>query len=676
MGENNIAHAILSDALAEAIGERKVKLAVFLTFEFDPSFFEEDILPNLFDQSFSHIPTLKLVSLEEALRHTQDVAVYYDRRGLSDHGTARLDYRRIPLSRSTGYFHPKNIFLLLENEEDDDKWESLLVVTSSANLTRNGWWRNLEVADIQEVVYGEKSTLRSELLELISRVKAEDPTGDEHQALEAIRTFLRKDTEEPSRGKKHGRWLPQLYVGRESVPDFIGWFCKGEQLNLEIISPYFDVSPNSSTLKNLIEAMDPKEVRLFLPEEADGSVACSKEYFVAIQKMPRVKWGRLPEELLRTSTQANSKSERRFVHAKIYRLWNQEREILFIGSVNLTSPAHQLGRSGNFETGILVEPERSGRLTWWLTPIDEKTAPRFQPKDFEEADQKEFWEDCSIRYHWDSGKLEYFWDSEGSIKPKRAFVKSKGVTLFAIGPIRFDRWIDLDSEAASQMKTLLVSTSIVEVSVERHAEFRVLVREEGMALKPSILFSLTAEQILEYWSLLSPEQRESFLIAHIPQLGSKEFMGLVSGKQQQMETMFDKFAGIYHAFNRLEASVRDALQKGREADAEYRLLGEKYHSLPSLIRKVLDEPESDAVNQYVTLLCAKEVTKRIAMEFPDFQRKNRLRWKEVEGLLIRSEEIKTRFTFETPEERAKFLEWFERMFFLEVALPEADEDEE
>jgi len=676
MGENTISHAILSDTISEAIGERKVKAAVFLTFQFDPSFFEEEILPLLFDQSFSHIPALRIVALEDALRRVHNVAVYYDRRGLSDHGTAKLDYQRIPLSRSTGYFHPKNILLLVENEDDNTIWDSLIVATLSANLTREGWWHNVEVAALQEVNYGEKSTLRSELLELISRVKAEDRTGDEHRAIEEIRSFLRRDIEAPSRSKKDGRWLPQLYVGRESVPDFIGWFVEGEEFNLEIVSPYFDASPDPATLGTLIEAVGPKEVRLFLPEEADGSASCSEELFNAVQNMSRVKWARFPEDLLKTSSQATSKAAQRFVHAKLYRLWNQKREILFIGSVNLTSPAHQPGKSGNFETGILLEPERSGHLTWWLTPRDEKRSPQFKPKEIEEIDEGEFFEDCSLRYHWDSNRLEYFWESTGSIKPKRAFVMSKGITMCEIKPVRFDRWIDLDSSAAKKLKTLLSSTSIVEVSVERHPAFRVLVREEGMAQKPSILFSLSVEQILQYWSLLSPEQKESFLLAHIPQLRNEQLMALTSGKEEQIESMFDKFAGIYHAFNRFEMCAREALEKGREADAEYRLLGEKYDSLPSLLRKVLEDLEGDPVNRYVSLLCAREVLKRVAASFPDFKQKNRLRWKEIEVLVTRSGELRNRFTFGTPDDRTKFLEWFERMFFLEIALPAVEEDDE
>ena len=79
--------AVLSDRLHEAIGGRTVKAAVFLTFVFEPGFFEEEILPLLFDQAFSHHSKLRLIQLEDRLRALGDVAVYYDRNALDTTGT-------------------------------------------------------------------------------------------------------------------------------------------------------------------------------------------------------------------------------------------------------------------------------------------------------------------------------------------------------------------------------------------------------------------------------------------------------------------------------------------------------------------------------------------------------------------------------------------------------------
>ena len=49
------------------------------------------------------------------------VAVYYDANGLvlGGSGSAKLDFRRVPVQHRTGIFHPKNVFLLVEDEEAD-----------------------------------------------------------------------------------------------------------------------------------------------------------------------------------------------------------------------------------------------------------------------------------------------------------------------------------------------------------------------------------------------------------------------------------------------------------------------------------------------------------------------------------------------------------------------------
>ena len=53
--------------------------------------------------------------LADALRETGPIAVYYDRRALEPGAApARTDFQRIGLSHRTGYFHPKNVFLLVE----------------------------------------------------------------------------------------------------------------------------------------------------------------------------------------------------------------------------------------------------------------------------------------------------------------------------------------------------------------------------------------------------------------------------------------------------------------------------------------------------------------------------------------------------------------------------------
>ena len=152
-----IPHAPLSDALERRIDGREIVSAIFLTYKFDPAFFEQEVLPVLFDIPLSHASAIRLVQLEEHIRTLSgEIAVYYDGRGLipTGSGSAKLDVRRIPVIHRTGVFHPKNIFLLLERNDRTSKERALLSACMSANLTRAGWWENVEVCHFEEVKEG------------------------------------------------------------------------------------------------------------------------------------------------------------------------------------------------------------------------------------------------------------------------------------------------------------------------------------------------------------------------------------------------------------------------------------------------------------------------------------------------------------------------------------------
>src|SRR5262245_45026098 len=151
----DIPHAVLSEQFQEHMQGRRLRSAVFLTYQFDSGFFEQDILPVFVDIPLSHAVPIRLVQLEDALREVAgQVAVYYDSNGLvvSDAGSAKLDIRRIPVQHRTGIFHAKNVFLLVEEVEPDENGfhaRTLLIGSLSANLTRSGWWENVECCQIE-----------------------------------------------------------------------------------------------------------------------------------------------------------------------------------------------------------------------------------------------------------------------------------------------------------------------------------------------------------------------------------------------------------------------------------------------------------------------------------------------------------------------------------------------
>lgn len=117
----------------------------------------------------SHADAIRRVQLEDALRDVRHrIAVYYDQNGLdADAKAAKLDISRVPVRHRTGIFHAKSVFALVEDLEADDEGEralSLIVAGTSANLTRAGWWENVEVCHAEKIESGESIGFRDDLI--------------------------------------------------------------------------------------------------------------------------------------------------------------------------------------------------------------------------------------------------------------------------------------------------------------------------------------------------------------------------------------------------------------------------------------------------------------------------------------------------------------------------------
>lgn len=666
----NVPHAILSEALQERIGARRLKAAVFLTYEFDPSFFEEEVLPVLLDVPLSHSPTARLLQLDDVLRTTgAQISVYYDPGALRADRSARLDIRRVPVRHRTGYFHPKNVLALVEKPAetgDDHPRETLIVTAMSANLTRNGWWENVEVCHIEEIDADGKSGFRDDLLDLCRRLRAEVPPETEDDALEAIRKFVLRVAQYDQRSGG-GTLHPRFYAGAGSFVDFLKESAGSRlsDLNLEIISPFFDDADEVRPLADLISAFGPREVRVFLPLDDAGTAGCSERLHRALDKLPGCRWGRLPGDLLRLGKAENAGNRR--VHAKVYRFFsNRPRyEAFFVGSPNLTGPG--FSRGGNFETGFLLETEPAESPDWWLS-IERKRPVNFVAAEEGQDPASGAGLALALRYDWSAKHGSAYWD-QAEASP-RLGMEANGVALFPLESLPPRRWVDLGEEAATVLARVLVGTSFLQVRVDGAEPTTILVQEEGMSHKPSLLLTLSAADILKSWALLKPEQRAAFIeqrAAEIAQVARELGLDIIPPPEGDVRSFFERFAGIFHAFGCLQRAVFEALKEGREKEAIYRLFGRKYDSLPNLLDRVLaEEAKEDDVTRYVILLCARQLVQLVHREHPDFFRQHRDDVDELEKRLGRLDEVRARFTFEEAERRTRFFEWFDRWFLTQA----------
>lgn len=677
---SDIPSQILSDHLADRLSGKKVLSAVFLTYRFDPGFFESEVLPTLFEGVGAQAAVLRLLRLEQPLsRIAGRVAVYYDHRGLeASEKSATLDVQRIPIVHSNGVFHPKLVLLLCEEAADNDELpeQVLLVGCLSANLTRAGWWENLEVCHFEQIHTDDSTRMREDLLKLAATLRRRTADGTDHAALNAIADFLRDDTGQKLQRKSGGVLHTHLYVsGGESVVEFLR-SAMGRALDrcyLEVISPYFDKYAKKLPLDELIGAFAPVETRVHLPLDDAGRAGVSESVYRHVAELSDTCWGQLPNQLLRLGAAADAGN--RFVHAKVYRFFKpassagKRIEVLFVGSVNLTSAAHT--GTNNFEIGMLVQNESLSRNPEFWLKADTRKPAEFQHQEETGESTTQQGVPLLVRFSWKDTTARVWWEGRESSPALR--LEANGVELASLPVLPPREWRPLESSQAAALREVLLHTSFLTVHGYRQEPTLLLVQEEGMANKPSLLITLSARDILEYWALLTEEQKTHFLERRLPEallLSGGDELRVRQDLGELPDSMFDRFAGIFHAFSCVESVIIEQLDKGNTREAEYRLFGCKMDSVGELIDRVLDSPEAwDDVHRYVVLLCARQLCEQVRAHDAgaELWATHRVEARALQARLDRVAELRARLELRDPEGMHKFLGWFEPWFLRRAA---------
>lgn len=620
--------AVLSEALHRRVAGSAVKAALFTTYSFEPGFFEQEVVPTLFAQSFSQGPRVRLVQLEETLREVGPLAVYFDRRGLvAGTESASLDIQRVPVTHPRGIFHPKLVLVLVEDPSPVEPEQPpapalvrLVVGVLSANLTRAGWWENVECAWFEDIHAGTKSSVRRDLMEVLSGLRRADKCSTEQPAHDLIWKFLRYQVEDTTQRTTNRLLNPRVCVSQAPLHEFLSdtLALPPHIYNLEIVSPYFDAHGDGRAVAALVDQLRPKAVRIYEPRADDGSTECGQDVYTGIASLPGVRWSTFSGAVRQRGKSGDEKHMLRRVHAKVYRLWSKTegREFIAMGSANMTTPGHGGATRGNFEATAVFEVSKPAKLDWWLTPVDAAPAV-FHPAGEIAEGSGEDPPPLAICFDWETKRASYFWEDA---HPQLFSLWCAGELIAQVDAPASGAWLPLPDSTGARLTETLRSMSTVDVRVGDEPRGTLLISELGMAHKPSILFSMTIEEILRYWSLLSVEQRESFLESKLSQdlVARGLAPAAVDGDHSAQVSMFDRFAGVFHAFERLEGHVRRALQEGRTREVVYRLFGEKYDSLPGLLDKAVapaevghdtavSSPPRDTLLDYVTVLSAESL---------------------------------------------------------------------
>lgn len=593
---------VLSDAVIDAMQGDRLVAAIFLSFQFSPPFFEDSILAPLCGVDGRGSPTIRRLLLEERLRELQDVLVLYDQQGLMPEGPLLQQVRAVPVSWSGGLVHAKHALLLVEGKATDGSpRRALILLTTSANLTRTGWWQNVEVADLERMDAGSATPLREDVLDLVAAMRRLEGSGDRQPALDRVEAFVRDDlTGAPG--------LPRLWLGRESIPTFLAnnISCRGGRL--EVVAPFVD--EEAAPIARLAQAFAPAETVVWFPIDRDGLGTALASWRDGVRKIPGARFGDLGlDTRLGKGTVAT-----RFVHAKIIRISDPKarKSWVLAGSPNLSQRGHAGWQSGSpfssVETAILREANDAGR---WLAPLAGKEpAPAAVVADSEDGLGQGLL--LRVRFDWETRSAALRLGGAPTVVNLGPSTAAAGGSARATVAISVgEEWVPLEGAPVAWLGKELETGNVIAAWSGDLPRTNVLVEEHGLAHRPSMVArSLTAADILRHWSLLSDNQRAENLEKRLA-LGDEDPEAPVGGVSVAYDsigpTMFDTFSGILHGFLILKTRLRDALVADQEAAVEAWLLGARHDSVGTLLDKVLEEADGEAVRHVVFALCTAEL---------------------------------------------------------------------
>ncbi len=378
---------LLMDRLRDALKNHQVKAAVFHTYNFDPEFFENYLLPAFLpDLPFSDNKIQNSILWRRYHTRLPPITVYCDFYGKTNMAP-QLPYivnsvdmasyfqEKTPANNKTGCFHPKHCFLLLDDS-------SLIVMTGSNNMTASGWCSNLEVFSLVHLKNGQNfpRDLKDAFSAHILRVHADHGSSEMSDAEIQLATFFRRQKYTGNVASSPGtdEWcrpsnFPLYYSSiNGSFFDFLAqlkthYNNEDDFTDVEIISPYY---AKSAEIINKISAVTgASNIRLSVPFSGIDTVAMDRETFDAYATYGA--WCIFSEE--------SSSKGFRFNHSKLWRIKGAEYMFTIVGSVNCTMAAcigiadRDNNDVANIETAfVYVEPVAN-----WKSLLNTAANPTF-----------------------------------------------------------------------------------------------------------------------------------------------------------------------------------------------------------------------------------------------------------------------------------------------------------
>lgn len=591
---NLVKQYILKEKIKESLGNRQVLAALFHTFNFDPRFFENYVMPLFvprknFRDEVIHNKILWRSCLKEGL--IPPVAVFCDYFAKDNTEAPSLGYDiyciKMPAAKgSICNFHPKHIFILLM---DDKGEESLLMITGSGNLTPGGWCDNFECFSFIEIKKNKTSPNKSTtniLQDTIIKTSNLANLSKFLLAEELIHDFLRYvDFNKPyfnSLNQSFADFIDENIILKEGIKE------------VEIVSPYFS---NDTKIIEYLKSKGIKKIKCLIPTIRNNEIQLDEETFKRFEKAGIIWsfWGKYNQD----GKEYNRNSEVRNQHAKIYRFIGDRKTHTVIGSVNFTNPAWApytaKNNKANIESAFLYIEEKDTPLL--NAPANLNTDHfRFIPKESLENGE------VSAFINRNPPDIEFIIDW----KAKTLNVKAKNITE---GCYFKNILLEEGVRNGSYFKDLLpvdikilIKNAMIQVAQPFERELIIhsyYPQQINLEVKP-LDFRLDATTILKYWEYIDDEYQHELLTRKMAERATDE-SGIVDENAIERKLLLNEMAAHFSGLVKLEKHLfPDYIQtKGDRKEKfkaiKYYLLSENIDTLPYYLEDMGNKIAEDKI---------------------------------------------------------------------------------
>jgi hypothetical protein len=627
----------ISQAFKEAIGERTVVRAFFSTYCFEPDFFELDVIPLLLGgAALSTDDSIRYHQLQLLMTGDRDrFAVVYDMDVFAPTSNTRLEVDYLPVRVNGACQHSKIAVLEVQSGEDEP---AIILAAGSFNLTKAGWWTNIEVGHWVEV----------------SREKA--PRNIVEPLAKAL-TFFQRVRPVPvlaalaarlAEWKIHPEDDACTFYFSGAGPDRIDFsnFLKPVSSgSIDIVSPFFAEQGDNFAVTAFLNRFD--KVSLLLPTDDRGTATITRAVYDGLSH--NVSWCRWHDKV-RSSYELHADGIRK-LHAKIYagKSWR------FIGSVNLSQKALR----ENIEAGFLLQKTKQLKL---FSEMPEHGA--FAPAAATEAPAQQgeiAMPPLSLLYDWQNDVLEVTNPSTGTgTGTLTVFDQQGSATGNYLLETDTTQAIHIGSLAAQLERSSLLDAIWTAPDGRCSGRRTLLVSQRHVYCRPSKLPPLTVQELLRLFQDMALEARLAVVTtiaarkAHLDGLTSSEFLP-AAPPDMVPASFFSEFSEVNGAF----WSLRKKLEAAQGGELDYYLDGKQHDSLSGFAKALHGTDGSAAVSpiaRYLTLLSMAEILVL-------WQREDTELAHEVQNLITATEDSEA---FNALSNKIEFLKWIKEKFSMPV----------